>query len=73
VEGLSEHQQMKSDAPDPSILDQLPAIEAVAVDLPLAGPQIIGRLWDYFFTVRCETGLDDAAGLRDPVSERSRC
>jgi myo-inositol-1(or 4)-monophosphatase len=72
VKGWSEERRMKSDAFDPSIVDQLPAIEAVAVDLAaLAGRQIMAA-FGTIFTVRYKTGIDDAASLRDPVSEIDR-
>jgi myo-inositol-1(or 4)-monophosphatase len=72
VAGLSEDQLMTSDALDPSIMDDLPTIESVAVDLAaLAGRQIMAA-FGTIFTVRYKTGIDDAASLRDPVSDIDR-
>jgi myo-inositol-1(or 4)-monophosphatase len=72
VKGLSENLHMQTDALDPSVVEVLPAIEAASVDLAaLAGRQIMAA-FGTIFTVRYKTGIDDAASLRDPVSEIDR-
>ena len=54
-------------------LDDLPAMEALAVELAtLAGREIVAG-FGTIFMVRYKTGTQDAASLRDPVSEIDRC